>query len=338
MLSAFPLILAGLEDTELKMQIDIWKQLDVEVHFIHHSDYSETAKAVFPQMKDQGFIIHEPKDWKKIDKMPCISYCAGPALEQLDRIREYTDTFVFVNCMCWLFPKEKQRVKEGLITHELYQREPVMEKLFPELFKLNSKLVGHTVKPYFDTSAFTFAPDKAFDTFRFGRISREDTGKYHPETLGMLHAMVSPKLKEGIFLGFNDNIKKKIGELPSWIRGYKANGITQEQFYASVQAIIQPCDPNHTENLPRISFEAMATGTLLIVDNKGGFKDQIIDSKTGWLCNDTKEFVYKSSRAAFEPAECKRMVLDAYQHLRDNWGFEACKKGWSDYFKEIGVL
>lgn len=330
--------MAGLDDTELSAQMEIWTKMGIEVHLIHHSEYSQTAKDVFPEMRASGYKIHAPKDWSKIDGMPCISYCAGPALEQLDQIRNHTELFVFVNCMTWLFDKEKERVTQGLITHELYQRRQVMSKLYPQLTVLNEKIKGHTVKPYFDRKDIVFNPNRDFKEFVVGRISREDAGKYADFTLPLMETFVAPLYKHGIFLGINDAIIKKIGKLPEWIVGHKGGGIKPVDFYKKVNAIIQPCDPGHTENLPRISFEAMAAGVTLIVDNKGGFQDQVIDGETGWLCSDYKEFVYKSSRCAFEPEERKRMAIRANEYLEENWGFSACEKEWKKYFQEIGVL
>lgn len=333
----FPSILGG-ADTELFHQMHIWNELGIEVHLLHHSDYSVTAKATFAELRERGYIIHTEKQYKEIDGMPCISYCAGPALEQLEQIREYTDTFIFVNCMTWLFPKEKECIKKGLITHELYQREEVKTRLLPQLLKLNNGVEGQVVKPYFDSSKFHFKLERDFKEFVFGRISREDKGKYHKETLPMAHNFVSPKMKHGIFLGVNNEVLRKIGKVPPWIKTLPAGGMPVEEFYGGVNAILQPCDPSHTENLPRISFEAMATGVTLIVDNRGGFKDQIIDGETGWLCDDYREFVYKASRTAFEVEERTKMAIRAREFLIDNWGFEACKEGWKAYLKDVGIL
>lgn len=333
----FPSVLGG-ADTELYHQMEIWNALGIEVHLIHHSGYSDSAKQVFSEMRTKGFIIHPEKAYHEIDNMPCISYCAGPALRDLHIIRKYTETFIFVNCMTWLFPKEKETTKTGLITHQLYQRQAVMDSLFPQLVQLNGGVHGAVVKPYFDASKFKFNAERNFNEFMFGRIGREDAGKYHKDTIPIAHSMVSPKMKSGIFLGINDAIKKKIGTIPDWIETYPACGITQEEFYSKVNVIVQPCDPNHTENLPRITFEAMATGVIPIVDRKGGFPDQVIDGVTGWLCSDYKEYVYKCSRAAYDVKEREQMAISGRDHLNDNWGFEACKEGWKSYFENVGVL
>lgn len=289
----------------------------------------------------EGIIFHANKDWSKIDKAPCISYCNGKSLELLEDIRKHTDVFIFVNCMTFLFPLEKTRVKEGLITHELYQRQAVMDKLLPQLLSENQNIIGNTVKPYFDISDFPFhTRDTAEHTraCKFGRISRDDPGKFNPRSMWIYNTMVAPQLKEGLMLGVNDKVKEKIGSIPPWIQHHPAGGMTQQDFYKFCNFIIQPCDPNHTENLPRISFEAMASGSLLIVDNKGGFKDQIIHGETGWLCSDEKEYVYYASRAAYELKESEQMRKHARFYLEDNWGESSVIQEWKAYFQSVGVL
>ena len=336
----FPSILGG-ADTELLQQSKIWLKMGVEVHFIHHSQYSPTATVIIDDVKSLGAIVHEAKDFSKIDGMPCISYCAGPALAQIEEIRKYTETFIFVNCMTWLFPKEKEHITSGAITHNLYQRQQVLDKHKKELMALNSSLSMDLVKPYFDTAPFPMIDRSGKEynkTFKFGRIHRADAGKFHPDTLGIYNTMVAPVLKEGKILGMKPDIAKKIGTPPTWITAYKENGIPQSEFYKFAKAIIQPCDPGHTENLPRISFEAMSSGSLLVVDDKGGFQDQVIHGETGWLCKDHREFIYYGSRVAYEHDETARMAANARQYLEDNWGETATIKGWTSYFEKIGVL
>ena len=134
------------------------------------------------------------------------------------------------------------------------------------------------------------------------------------------------------------NVEKKIGKIPSWIRKNRAGTMPQQDFYKFANFLIQPCDPNHLENLPRISFEAMSSGSLLIVDDKGGFQDQVIHGITGWRCKNEREYVYYASRAMHEFEESQTMRLKARDFLVANWGEAAVIDHWYKYFREIGVL
>ena len=270
--------------------------------------------------------------------MHVISYCNGKFLDNIKLIKSFVATTTFVNCMTWLFAKEKSAVKDGFIDYEIYQTQRVLDKNLVQLQAINPSVKGMCIKPYFDADLFPLILNRPRDKFRFGRIQREDAGKYHPKTLWIHETMTAPNLKEGIFLGFNKRIEKKIGPVPKWIKTYPAGKITQEEFYLHSQAIIQPCDVNHTENLPRIGFEAMASGTILIVDKKGGWQDIVRHGKTGWLCSGEREFAYYSSRCAFEHKEREKMAVRAREHLIENWGMDAAKEGWSKFFKEVGIL
>jgi glycosyltransferase involved in cell wall biosynthesis len=92
------------------------------------------------------------------------------------------------------------------------------------------------------------------------------------------------------------------------------------------------------ENLPRVGFEAMSSGSVLVVDNKGGWKVLVEDGKTGWLCNDQREFVYKASRSAFEYEETQKLRMNAKDKLIKEWGKENSSKCWENIFNEWSKL
>jgi glycosyltransferase involved in cell wall biosynthesis len=146
--------------------------------------------------------------------------------------------------------------------------------------------------------------------------------------------MVAPVLKSGIILGINDEIRKKIGREPDWIHGFPAGGLTAQALYAHAACIIQMSDGE--ENLPRVGFEAMASGSLLIVDDRGGWRELVRHRETGFLCRDQRDFVYYASRAAYEPDERRRMAGNARAWLEANWGLEQAKREWAGFLGAIG--
>jgi hypothetical protein len=56
------------------------------------------------------------------------------------------------------------------------------------------------------------------------------------------------------------------------------------------------------------------------------------DSKTGWLCNDNREFVYKASRSAFEIKETHQLRINAKNKLEKEWGSDNSIKSWEKIF------
>jgi glycosyltransferase involved in cell wall biosynthesis len=87
------------------------------------------------------------------------------------------------------------------------------------------------------------------------------------------------------------------------------------------------------ENLPRVGFEAMSSGSVLVVDRRGGWELQVDDGQTGWLCNDDREFVYKASRCAFEQQERQEMASRAREKLDAHWGLQAAMDSWAQVFE-----
>jgi glycosyltransferase involved in cell wall biosynthesis len=326
----YPSRLGG-ADTELDHQIRCWQAMGLQVHLIHTGPLDANLRAM--QMEERGCVVHEPRDWKACRGMHVISYCNGEFLAQLATIKRYARSTTFVNCMCWLFDREKEAHRKGLIDHFLYQTDHARLRVQDELIAINSRYRWFKVNPYFYRDEFPFIDHRPQDRFRFGRISREDASKYHPAQLWVYEAMVAPVLKEGIILGINDSIREKTGREPNWIRGCREAQISAQEFYRHSACVILMAETY--ENLPRVGFEAMASGSCLIVDNRGGWRELVMHKQTGFLCNDQREFVYYASRAAFECEERRQMVRNARDWLEANWGLEQAKQEWARFFSAL---
>lgn len=323
----FPSRLGG-ADTELDHQIRIWQALGVQVHLIPTGSLDENMISM--RMEERGCVVHAPNDWAACKGQHVISYCNGEFLRNLEEIKTHARSATFVNCMTWLFDAERDMHRRGLIDCFLYQTDHARERVQAELNAINSNYRWKKVRPYFHIDEFPFHQDRPEDRFRFARVSREDAGKYHPSQLWVYETMVAPVLKEGVMLGMNDPIREKIGREPNWIQGYPAGHKPVQEVYRDAHCLIQMTETY--ENLPRVGFEAMASGCLLIVDNRGGWREQVQHGQTGFLCSDQREFVYYSSRAAYEKAERRMMAENARRWVVDNWGMEQAKQQWGEFF------
>ncbi len=324
----------GGADTELDHQIHVWQALGLKVHLIHTGALDSNLKSM--RMEDRGCIVHAPGDWSACQGMHVISYCNGGFLKHLETIRRYAKTTTFVNCMTWLFDAEKAMHRRGLIDCFLYQTDHAREKLQVELIAINPNFRGFKVRPYFHIDEFPYFERRPEDRFRFARISREDLGKFHAAQLWVYETMVAPVLKEGVMLGVNDRIRAKIGPEPNWIKAYPAGGFPVADVYREAHCVIQMSETY--ENLPRVGFEAMASGCVLIVDDRGGWQEQVVHGQTGFLCRDQREFVYYASRAAFEREERRQMAERARDRVATNWGTEQSQRDWSDFFTSLERL
>ncbi|MCA8991916.1 MAG: glycosyltransferase [Planctomycetaceae bacterium] len=318
----------GGADTELDHQISCWLEMGIEVHICHTGVMDANLRAM--GLEQRGCIYHDARDWSALEGLHCIAFCNGEFLNHLPGIKKFARSTSFVNCMTWNFDKEVEAQKNGLIDFHLYQTQHAFERV-------SQKLKGHGdyrplfFKPYFDAAEFPYTDDRPQDKFRFGRISRDDGDKYGGRQLWIYETMTAPVLKEGLILGWGANADRKFGRRPEpYIQTLLPGSLSQRAFYAQCEAIIMTTDT--FENLPRVGFEAMASGSVLVVDNKGGWKLQVEDGKTGWLCNDDREFVYKASRCAFECEERAAMRAAAKEKLETEWGLQAAMDSWAQVF------
>ncbi|MBI3861222.1 MAG: glycosyltransferase [Planctomycetia bacterium] len=319
----------GGADTELDHQIRCWQAMGVKVHICHTAPLDANLERM--NLAERGCIYHAPRDWASLEGLHCISFCNGEFLNALPEIRTHARSTTFVNCMTWNFDKEVEMHARGLIDFHLYQTEHAFERIGPRLKEAGVNYRPLFFRPYFHAAEFPYVDNRPTDKFRFGRISRDDHDKHGERQLWIYETMTAPVLKEGIILGWGANAERRFGRQPdSYIRTLPEGGMTQQEFYARCEAIIM-----HTatyENLPRVGFEAMASGSILVVDRRGGWILQVEDGRTGWLCDDDREFVYKASRCAFESPEREAMRRAARERLEREWGLDRSAESWSAVF------
>ncbi|MEC5129029.1 glycosyltransferase [Verrucomicrobiales bacterium BCK34] len=334
----FPGLYGG-AGTELHHQILAWSKMNLEVHIIP-TNRGYRNEPLYPEMLELGVTVHEADEWQAIERgSPVFGFCNSEFLDKLDHIHERTKRTVFVNCMTWLFNREKERMTEGKIGMFLYQNEEVRLKNMPELKKLNDnpEICFSTFKPYFESSLFPFVEQRNGDHFGCGRISRQDTDKFSKNTLHIYEYFVSPKWKKGLFLGFDSRAKGKIGTPYDWIKtATDQNEVSQQEFYRHCEIILQPTDT--TENWPRVGFEAMSSGSVLIVDNRGGWRQMVEHGVSGWLCDHERDFIYYASKMAYEPDIRAEMAQAARDRALRLGGLDASIESWKEIFSQISSM
>ncbi|MEM9419938.1 MAG: glycosyltransferase [Planctomycetota bacterium] len=335
----FPGLYAG-ANTELHHQIVLWRSMGLSIHLIP-SDPGYRNEALYPEMIERGVTVHEADDFDAIlPGAPVLGFCNDRFLTNLDRILERSHNTVFVNCMTWLFEMEKRRHREGKLAAFLYQNDAVRQKSQVALQAINpdADVQYLTFKPYFNAEAYPFVDRRADDRFAIGHISRQDADKFAADTLRIWESIEVPGAvpKRGIMLGFGRPSEEKIGMPADWITTYEnQNTLSQQDFYARTDVIVQPTDT--TENWPRIGLEAMASGTVLIVDNRGGWQQMIEHGKTGWLCDTPEDFITYATRMAHEPEERRALARAARERLDQLAGASSSKESWLSVLDELGV-
>lgn len=327
----------GGADTELDHQIRLWRLMGIEVYICPTNYFINDASTV---LKDEMIALgckYLPfKSWKDLKNMHVISFCNGEFLNNIIEIKQYAKSTTFVNCMTWNFEKELEAHENKLIDFFLYQTQHQFDKCSVKLKEISSVYRPLFFSPYFDTIDFPFIERKNSEYFKFGRISRGDADKFSKHQIWIWETMTAPSFKQGVVLGWDHRSICKLGILPSYITGLTENAITQQEFYKECDVIIMSTDTY--ENLPRVGFEAMSSGSVLVVDNRGGWKTLVDDGKTGWLCDDQREFVYKASRSAFEKKETNKLRYNARIKLETEWGQKRSAESWEKIFIELSKI
>lgn len=321
--------------SELYHQILLWVKMKMEVVIIPTMSGFRN-EPLRNEMLNLGVGYTDVRDYSSVtEKDLVINFCSKEFLEDLEKINKRTSHTAFVNCMTWLFPKEKIAHEKGLIKYSLYQRPQVRDD-HKKILKggHNSKAEFIHFNPYFDSSKFPFVDRRYNDKFTIGRISRQDADKFSSYTFHIWEYAVAPKMKRGLVLGFDQRSAKKVGFVPDWVETYKdQKQLSVNEFYKQCDVIVQSTDT--TENWPRVGFEAMYSGCPLIVDNKGGWKYMIKHKTSGFLCDNPRDFIYWTSRMAYEPDFRNKVAVDALYRAYNLSGFEKSKQSWEDFFNIV---
>ncbi len=183
----------------------------------------------------------------------------------------------------------------------LYQNEEVSQKNMPLLKRCNDdpSIRSMTFKPYFHNDSFPSSPREA-GILRLRAHLPAGRGQIRRQHAPHLRILRLPPLQAWPVLGFDQRSREKIGEPYGWIRTARdQREVSQQDFYKHCEIVLQPTDT--TENWPRVGFEAMASGSVLVVDNRGGWRQMVEHGKTGWLCDHERDFIYYASKMAYEP-------------------------------------
>lgn len=320
--------LVGGADTELFDQIKVWLHMGLKCRVI------PTSESKYPiNFSHPNLVIEEIKRYNACSGKHVISFCNQHFLSDIEIIRKYAKSISWVNCMCFNFNKEIEAHKNGLIDYFLYQTRHQYELCGTRLLAANKNFCPIPITPYFDISRFPFINKR--DELLYGRISRSGIDKYSEDQF-YIYANCD---KKSIVLGWSDEISNiyksdkyfKYLKDNNLITLYQQNEITSQEFYTRCSVMCMKC--NTFENLPRVGFECMASGCVMIVDNRGGWKDQIDNGKTGYLCNDKYEFTNRLNYLVKNPDIISLFAKNARDKLEAKYSLKQSASRWQNFFK-----
>ena len=320
--------LCGGADTELLDQIQMWSDMGVWATIIPTSDVKDNIN-----LSRYNTRIEEIRDYKKCLGKHVISFCNPYFLKDIAEIRKYAKTISWVNCMCFNFKEEINAHLNGYIDYFLYQTKHQYQKCAPALVSVNRNYNIFHIKPWFDDTRFPYIEDRK--EIVIGRISRASLSKFNKNQFKIFKNFKDIKC---IILGWKDELYKKVDSedlvymnYNDNIKLYKEREITQQDFYKQCSILCMTTDTY--ENYPRVAFEAMSSGSVLVVDNRGGWKDIIDNGKTGFLCNNTKEFIEVIKNLIDNPKLLKSIAKNARTKLDTDFSYNESVSSWTKFFE-----
>jgi len=322
--------LVGGADTELFDQIKVWLKMGLKCIIIPTSEARYPINYSHPNLVIEDICRYEACSGKHI-----ISFCNQFFLRDIEIIRKYAKTISWASCMCFNFDKEIEAHKQGLIDFFLYQTRHQYHKCGVRLMEANNNYTAIPIIPYFDSTNFPFVENRP--EIRYGRISRAGIDKFGGDQFKIYHYSNLKDIK-GLVLGWSTELEEYFNnedqlylKRNNLVEFLDQGSITAQEFYKQCGIICMTT--NTFENLPRIGFEAMASGSLLIVDNRGGWQDLIIDGVTGFLCNDTSDFLKHLEEMVYRPDIRYQIVKNARQNLEAKYSYGASASRWEQFFK-----
>jgi len=328
--AGFPSYYGG-ADTELDHQIDLWRDSGVLVNLVPMFGKDENmTKTVLAR----GCKIHEYRNDIFKDKVVA-SWCNGEFLSKLPIIykKGRPKKVIWFNCMTWLFEKEKEAHKKGMIDVFGFVSKFQEDYLRPLLEKINPVVNTFNYKPYFNYSRIKWSPKSILKDYKVGRISRDDPAKFSEDTWRIFDEIKTPShiSKKVYILGYSNNVEAKIGRPLSSLDFlvWSPNSIPVKKFYNTVHTVVHKTGGSR-ESYCRIIVECYAHGVVPIVENDFAFPDLIVHNQTGFLCNNSDEMSYYASELSFNPSKYDKMLFAGRKLLKTMSDKKQCIEGWKE--------
>ena len=188
-------------------------------------------------------------------------------------------------------------------------------------------------KPYFNTDRVQWRYRPWDGTYRVGRISRDDSAKFAPDTWAIFDRILVPGYlqKKVYILGYGPNAAARIGPAPDGLdwRTWAGNEISTTEFYRTIDTMIHKTGGSR-ESYCRVLVEAYAHGVVPIVESDYAFPELVVQGETGFMTGDSEEMSYYASHLAMNPKEHRRIAENGRRHLLELVDDEICWNGWKE--------
>jgi glycosyltransferase involved in cell wall biosynthesis len=327
--AGFPSTYGG-ADTELDHLIDLFRMFDVNVNLVPLFSVGDPMRR---SVLDRGCRIHEYQPGVFADRV-VVSFCNGEFLQRLPDIvtSGRPRRVIWFNCMTWTFEAELRAHAEGWIDIFGFESRFQQGYLGPRLEEVRPYRT-FDYRPFFNTSRIAWSHRDFEGSYRVGRISRDDAGKYAADTWSIFDRVLVPAhLRKKVFmLGHGPNAAAKIGRPPQgldWLT-WAPDAIGSTEFFRTIDTLMHKTGGSR-ESYGRVVLEAYAHGVVPIVEDAFAFPDLVMHAETGFRARSSDEMSYYASALAFEPKRHEEMARAGRELLERLSDPEECFRPWCD--------
>ena len=338
--AGYPGVVGG-ANTECWHTVDLWRRFGAEVRFL-------PAAASDPAWRDRlerigCRTIEGP--WDDLCRAnglaggTVVSFCNRPFLRDAARFRDLGCRIVWIGCMNWLFPEERQHYQRcGPFDAYVFQSRFQQSELLPQLEKFGVRPAQcHWIRGALAWDAFGFRPlpHCRGTPLVVGRISRAAADKFSANTWPIYRRIPHPVRAR--VMAWDPQIARKLGEPPPWAECLPAGAETAEQFFHRLHCMIQ-VNGGAQENWPRSGLEAMAAGVPVVAENRWGWREMIRHGQTGYLADNEDELAFYAARLAYDEDLRMEMVSRARKVLEEELANpEILWDAWRGVFEGVGL-
>jgi hypothetical protein len=336
----YPGTLGG-ADTELWHVLRVWRRFGFDVGGIPTSQPSAEWRAKCDAISVYALDVTWPDGIDNVLESGTVvlSFCSGEFLKQAARFRELRCKIVWIGCMSWMFPAEREHYDEyGPFDAYVFQSEHQRSKLLPELRQYGVRDDQcFLIRGAFCPDEFPFAPRSHLNGSQFivGRLARPDLDKWHEKTWAIYEGVPNRKAR---VMGWDSRIELKLGRPPEWAEALPPCTESSVDFLHSLHCLM-PINGGAEENWPRVGLEAMSAGVPIIAENRWGWREMIDHGRTGFLANDEQEFVHYATLLASDEDLRLEIAHNARRSLESDLANpDTIWAGWKRLFDYVESL
>lgn len=217
--------------------------------------------------------------------------------------------------MMWHHPWERELIEAGVVTRLLYVSDIQRKALNYESFcNVPTRMTGN----YISVDDFPFVERPPADHVTIGRLSRADALKY-PEDFPVFYEALDIPNSRFRVMAWSDELSTKY----RWHHFDDRWDLLPPEaepayrFLQSLDLFVYPLGHQFTESWGRSTVEAMLTGAIPIVPAGHHFESLIEHGKSGFLCDDFRDYHAFAQGLANDTQARRRMSLACRQRAEE---------------------